>query len=248
MDRIIKTSLGIFIIILIAFTGIITFTGYTETAYRNTLTGTYSYSCNITTDSPLYNVTLFIPVPVDNTGNSPMVSEFSNHGMKGVPADWETTLFDTGKSTLLKVMTPAIVPPEGTSAQHPFTITFSSETTSHTPVDSRNPVEKSAMFRPVQALNEKTCPQGIADGASRCFTYTTSLYADYQTEADSTVTITSAVIGKNTWTIFEPYSNKYHTDISTSMRGESHGWAVLNGELSSGIGTYDSPEGSGIFR
>jgi len=242
MDRIIKAGLGIFIVILVAFTGIIAFTGYTETAYRNTLAGTYSYTCTITTDSPLYNVTLFIPVPVDRTGNSPMVSGFSSNAIKGVPADWETTLFDTGKSTLIRVRTPAIVPPKGTSAQHPFTITFSSETAGRTPVNTTDPVGQSAVFRPVQALDGKACPQGSADSAGRCFTYTTSLYADYQTAADTTVTITSAVAGKNTWTIFEPYSNEYHTAVSTSMRGESHGWAVLSGELSSGIGTYDIPE------
>jgi hypothetical protein len=243
MDRIIKISFGIFIVILVAFTGIIAFTGYTETAYRNTLTGTYSYTCNITTDSPLYNVTLFIPVPVDNTGNSPMVSEFSSHGMKGVPAEWETTLFDTGKSTLLKVMTPAILPPEGTSAQHPFTITFSSETTERIPINTTDPVGQSAMFRPVQSLSEKTCPQGSADGAGRCFTYTTSLYADYSAAPGTTVAITAGVTGKNTWNIFEPYSNEYHTEVSTKMNGEKHGWVVLEGELTSSTGTYDSPGG-----
>jgi hypothetical protein len=244
MDKIIKITLVIFIVVLVAFTGTITYTAYTETAYRNTLTGTYTYNCTITTDSPLYNVTLFIPVPVDSTGNSPMVSEFSSHGMKGVPADWETTLFDTGKSTLLKVMTPAIIPPENTTKSHPYTITFSSETSSHTPIDTRDPFEKSAMFRPVQALSENTCLQGSTDGSPRCFTYTTSVYADYRTTGDTTVTITSAVTGKNTWTIFEPRSNEYHTDISVSMKGENHGWAVLNGELSSGAGTYDTPAGS----
>jgi len=244
MDRIIKISFGIFIVILVAFTGTITYTAYTETAYRNTLTGTYSYTCNITTDSPLYNVTLFIPVPVDNTGNSPMVSEFSSHGMKGVPAEWETTLFDTGKSTLLKVMTPAILPPEGTSAQHPFTITFSSETTERTPINTMDPVGQSAMFRPVQSMSEKTCPQGSADGAGRCFTYRTSLYADYSAAPGTTVAITAGVTGKNTWNIFEPYSNEYHTAVSTRMNGENHGWVVLEGELTSSTGTYDSPGGS----
>ncbi len=244
MDKIIKTSLGLFMVILAAFAGMITYTGYTETAYRNTISGTYTYTCTITTDSPLYNVTLFIPVPVDNTGNSPIVSKFSSQMMNGVPADWETTLFDTGKSTLLKVMTPAIVPPKGTTASRPYAITFSSETTSRTPIDTQNPVGKSAMFRPVQALSENTCPQGPADSNTRCFTYTTSVYADYGTAADTTVTITSAVTGKNTWTIFEPRSNEYHTDISTSMRGESHGWAVLKGKLTSGTGTYDIPAGA----
>lgn len=244
MDTIIKTTLGLFIALLVAFTGIISYTVYTETAYRNSLSGAYSYTCTITTDSPLSNVTLFIPVPMDNTGNSPMVSAFSSRMMNGVPAEWETTLFDTGKSTLIKVTTPAIVTPEGTSAQNPYTITFSSETTSGTPIDTRNPVEKSAMFRPVQALIEYTCPQGSADGTSRCYTYTTSVYADYSTAADTTVTITSAVTGKNTWKIFEPRSNEYHTAVRIRFKGENHGWAVLEGELTSGTGTYEIPAGA----
>lgn len=244
MDTIIKTSLGLLILILVAFITIIAFTVYPETAYRNSLAATYSYDCTISTDSPLSNVTLFIPVPVDPEGNSPMVSAFSSRMMDGVPADWDTTLFDTGKSTLLKVVTPAIILPEGTSARHPYTITFSSETTSRTPMDTRNPVEKSAMFRPVQSLDEITCSQGTADGTGRCFTYRTSLYADYSTAADTIVTITATVTGRNTWTIFGPRSNEYHTGVSTSLKGENHGWADLEGELTCGTGTYDIPSGA----
>jgi hypothetical protein len=241
MDKIIRITLGLFIIILAAFTGILSYNGYVETLYRNTITGTYTYTCAITTDSPLYNVTLFIPVPVDKTGNSPMVSEFSGKVMKGVPAEWNATLFDTGKSTLLKIMTPAILPPEGTTASHPYTITFSSNTTSCSPIDTRDPIEKSAMFLPVQALGADECPQGRAGDSTRCFTYTTSVYADYRTSADTVVTITSAVAGKNNWKIFEPGSNEYHTDISLSLRGENHGWAVAGGRLSSGTGSYNLP-------
>jgi len=244
MDKIIKAGLGLFILILVAFTAVITYTGYTETAYRNSITGTYSYTCTITTDAPLYNVTLFIPVPVDRTGNSPMVSEFSNHIMKGVPAGWDTTLFDTGKTTLLKVTTPAVTPPEGTSAQHPYTVTFSSETPLRTPIDVRDPVEKSAMFRPVQEMSEKTCPQGLPGTSPRCFAYTTSMFADYTTAADTTVAITSAVTGNNTWTIFEPHSSEYHTDIRASVKGENHGWVVLNGELTRDNAEYDIPSGA----
>jgi hypothetical protein len=238
MDKIIRITLGLFITILAAFTGILTYNGYVETAYRNTITGTYTYTCTIMTDAPLYNVTLFIPVPADKTGNSPMVSDFSSGVMKGVPADWEPTLFDTGKATMLKVTTPAILPPEGTTASNPYTITFSSETTLHSPIETKDPVERGVMFRPVQAMSETGCPQG---GSSRCFTYTTSLYADYSTSADTTVTMTSAVSGKNNWKIFEPRSNEYHTEITISMRGENHGWAVPEGRLSSGTGTYDFP-------
>jgi len=244
MDRIIKITLCVFIVLFAPFAGMLAYTAYTGFAYRTTLTGTYTYSCTITTDSPLYNVTLFIPVPVDGNGNSPMASEFSNRTMQGVPPDWETTLFDTGKSTLLKVETPAIVPPEGTTASRPYTITFTSETASRSAIDTRDPVEKSTMFRPVQELGESACTQGPAGGSARCFTYTTAVYADYQASAGTTVTITSAVTGKNTWNIFGPHSNEYHTDISTRIEGENHGWAVFAGRLSSGTGTYDIPAGA----
>lgn len=236
MDTMVKICLGLIILIAAAFTGITSYTGYTETAFRNTITGTYTYTCAITTDAPLYNVTLFIPVPADNTGNSPMVSGFSNRAMSGVPADWETTLFDTGKSTLLKVTTPAIIPPDGTSVQHPHTITISSETSSRTPIDTRNPVEKSAMYRPVQDLKEHPCPPGSADTGTRCFTFTTSMYADYTTAEETTVRIVSNISGTNTWTIFEPYSSEYYARISAGLEGGNHGWTILEGVLSSGTG------------
>ena len=164
--------------------------------------------------------------------------------MKGVPADWETTLFDTGKSTLLKVTTPAIIPPEGTTASNPYTITFSSETASRSPIDTRNPVEKSAMFRPVQALSENACPQEPADGSSRCFTYTTSVYADYQTSADT-------IRDDN----LRSYREEHLEYLRTAFQRISHGYqhpyerrepwmGCSGGRLSSGTGTYDIPAGA----
>lgn len=244
MDTTIKTTLALFLVLLAAFSGLLVLTLYPETAYRNSLAGTYTYTCTITTDSSLSDVTLFLPVPADPAGNSPMVSAFSGKTMNGVPADWDTTLFDTGKATLLKVLTPAIIPPEGTSAQHPYMITFSSETTERKPINTTDPARESAMFRPVQDLVEKTCPQGSADGAGRCFTYTTSLYADYRAAPGTTVTIVASVTGKNTWTIFEPRFNAYTTAVGTKLNGENHGWVVLEGELTSGTGTYDIPSGT----
>ncbi len=239
MDKIISITLCVFVIILAAFAGFFVYYTYVDASYRNTFSGTYSYTCTVTTDAPLYNVTFFIPVPVDPAGNSPMVSAFSINTMNGVPQTWDTTLFDTGKSTLLKITVPAVNPPQGTTVSHPSTVVFSSETASPSPVDTLNPVEKSLMFRPVLDLKERACSQERAGGSTRCFTYTTAVYAEYQTAAETIVTITSAVTGKNSWTVFEPRSNEYHTDVSLSLKGEHHGWAMLDGELMTGFGTYE---------
>ncbi len=113
MDNIIRVTLGLLLVILIASAGVFSYQVFVDRAYRESLSSTYSYTCTITTDSPLANVTLFIPVPADPAGNSPVVAGFSARAITGIPGDWETTLFDTGKATLVKITTPAITPPPG---------------------------------------------------------------------------------------------------------------------------------------
>jgi hypothetical protein len=243
MDKIIKITAGLFIIILAGFIATEAYDGYIESAYRDSVSGSYTYSFTITTDSRLNNVTFFIPVPADRTGNSPMVSRFSDRTMNGVPADWKTALFDTGKATLLKIQASSIVPPEGTTPLHPLTITFTSNTSSRMPIDTRNPLENAVMYHPVQGLKDATC---VADSGSQlpCSVYTTSLYADYRTSPEARVTIQSTLTGKNSWTVFGPHSNEYQAGLSIVMTGENHGWVTMDGKLISGIGFYDPSAGS----
>ena len=243
MDKIIKITMGLFVIILIGFVAMIGYGNYVETSYRNSLMSSYTYTFSITTDSPLTNLTFFIPVPVDRTGNSPMVTQYSAQDMQGVPSDWRTALFDTGKATLLKITAPSIKPSEGTTPSHPYTITLSSQTDSKKPVDSQKPSEKSVMFRPVQDLSGAVCPpdntiQGVTP---QCFTFLTSIYADYRAAPSATVSFRSTLVGRNNWTIFEPQSNEYRSGFSGTIHGENHGWVTVNGTLTSGIGIFDVP-------
>ena len=145
----------------------------------------------------------------------------------------------------MKIGTHSIIPPDGTSAGNPFTISISTQVQSGTIIDTTDPVENSAMFRPVQGLQNTSCTGdiGTVQGSPgpECFTYTTALYADYQTTPNATVTIKSALTGTNSWKIFGPESNEYQTDISVMMRGQKSGWAAAQGNLEEGIGMYDAP-------
>ena len=243
MDKIIRISLSLFIVILIAFTSVIAYQVATETAYLNSLSGTYSYKFTITTDSKLSNVTLFIPVPADSRGYSPVVAGYSARTVAGTPDDWTVTLYDTGKATMVRVDTPAINPPSGTSAANPFTLTLSSDMKSGTTINTREPVNNSAMFHPVRNLQTVTCPPAVpaGKGTPQCYHYITSLYADYEAGPDASVTITSTIIGNNSWKIFESGSNEYATATSLQMTGSRHGWETMTGTLISGIGSYDTP-------
>jgi hypothetical protein len=243
MDKTIKITLGLFLIVLAGFAATIVYGDYVETSYRNSLMSTYSYTGTITTDASLTNVTFFIPVPVDSTGNSPMVTHFSAHDMDGMPSDWKTALFDTGKATLLKITTPAIIPPEGTSAARPYTITFSLVSEAKKPIDTKKPFGNSVMYRPVQDLSTATCQPAdtTGTGSPQCSVFVTSVYADYLSSPGAMVTVRSTLSGKNSWTIFESQSNTYHAEFSAIMHGENHGWVVASGTLATGIGSFDTP-------
>jgi hypothetical protein len=243
MDRIIKISLGLFMVILVVFVSVVSYQVFEEKAYRTSLSSTYSYTCTITTDSSLSNVTLFLPVPADPSGNSPIVAQFSTLAIAGLPDDWTVTLYDTGKATLVRITTPLITPPAGTSPEKPYGILLSSEMKSDKVIDTREPIQNSALFRPVRDLRQVSCPPDSSEekGTPQCYRYLTSLYADYQAPSNASVTITSSLTGKNSWKIFEPKSNEYTTTISLLMSGEHHGWSTMNGTLTTSIGIYDAP-------
>ncbi len=120
-----------------------------------------------------------------------------------------------------------------TLPENPYGIILSSEMKSDTVIDTREPINNSAMFRPVRDLRQVSCPPGSSEekGTPHCYRYLTSLYADYQASKNASVTITSSLTGNNSWKIFEPRSNEYTTTISLLMSGEHPGWSTMNGTL-----------------
>ena len=230
MDKIIKITLGIFVVLLVAFAASAGYSVYVENAYRTSLTSAYSYTCAITTDSPLTNVTMFIPVPADPGGNSPIIGEFSAHMIKGVPDTWKTELYDTGKATLVKITAPSL---------GPGTLTLYTNATSKNLIDTQNPVENSPMFRQVQDLKTTECTSGITGG--RCDTFRTAVYADYQAAPGTSVTVASSLVGRNEWKVFGPEFNEYRTGITALMSGEQKDWTTVSGYLETSIGAYDAP-------
>jgi hypothetical protein len=243
MDKIIRITSGLIIVLLVAFVASVSYTGFVEQAYRTSLSSTYDYRCTITTDSRLSNVTFFIPVPAAHTGNSPIVAHYSAQEIEGLPADWKVTLFDTGKATLAKITTPAIIPPTETSPSHPFAIRLSVRTGSKGVINTRSPVDDGVMYRPVQNLQNVNCPAGNTGtkGDPLCYQYLIPVYADYQAPMDASVSITSTLQGKNTWKILDPEYNEYDAGISVLIFGENHGWTVMKGALESNNGTYNVP-------
>ncbi|MFA5331615.1 MAG: hypothetical protein WC342_04480 [Methanoregula sp.] len=236
MDKIIKTTLGLFIVLLVAFVAVTAYTSYIDTAYRNSLTSQYTYSFTLSTDAVLTNVTLFVPVPEDTKSNSPVIETIGSGAVTGVPTGWKTALFGTGKSTLLKIWAPQIGETSANGAPVNTTITFAATANSPTAIDTLNPVANASVFRPVQKLNTIVCTGN--DGSTVCSSYQTSIYASYSADPSATVTIHSTVIGTNTWTIFKTEANAYKNQISVGIQGPNKGWVTAEGWIGAGEGTY----------
>jgi hypothetical protein len=244
MDKIIKTTLGIFIVILVVFVAVVAYSSYVSTAYQNSRVSTYMYSCTLTTDSVLTNVTLFLPIPEMVNGESSIVVQIGAQKVSGIPADWKTALFGTGKTTLLKVSAAKIGEPAVNGVPVNTTITFTTTATSPWSIDTRSPIANAAVFRPVQDLQEAACPETNAGAAGSstpsCSSYLTSIYASYDAPLSASVSISSTVTGTNAWTVFKPESNQYENRIALLMHGDNHGWATTRGWIESGIGSFDT--------
>jgi hypothetical protein len=243
MDKIIRITLGLFIVVIVVFAAFVTYAMFVDNAYRTSLNSTYSYSCTITTDSVLTNVTFFVPVPADPSGNSPVVTRISAQDISGIPGDWNVVLFDTGKAILLKINAPRISPVIHTGTATPNPIRFSVDVKTSRVIDTLTPGVDDSVFRPVQSIRDVTCPPNtsVYAGTPRCTEYLTAIYADYTAAPNATLTISSRITGRNEWKIFEPRYNEYQNEIDVLMFGDNHGWTSTKGWLESGIGFYDAP-------
>jgi len=117
---------------------------------------------------------------------------------------------------------------------------MSANVSAKTAIDTRDPINASALFRPVGDSPRspvfrqecgKSCVLPLCDATLR----------DYEAADDALVTIHTTIDGRNTWTIFEPGSNEYTSDAGVQMRGAQQGWSAMSGTLTDQIGSYDTP-------
>jgi hypothetical protein len=244
MDKVIKVTAGFLIIILVIFVFVASYNAHVEKSYRESLISMYFYTCTLSTDSQLSNVTFFIPLPATKGGNSGVIERFSAREVGGLPADWKIALIGSSKGTVVEIKTPVINPAHGGVAAKKLTTVLSLTVNSSHLIDTVTPQENESVFRPMQGLVKSDCPDQASGTADRrtCYRYMSPVYADYTASPDTRLEISASITGTNTWKIFEPARNEYHATFDVLLFGEQHGWTTGKGLLETGIGTYNAPE------
>ncbi len=232
MDKIIKVTAGIFIVVLVAFIAQGWYGHYVEQKYRNSLVSSYTYTCTISASEELTNVTFIIPVPVNGSGDSRVSEQYSVRQIKGLPSEWTTTLLGSNKGTMIKITTPLLAP---------STTTLELEVPVAGPIETQSPLEKGILYRPIQNIRATGCPASAGDRAT-CYEHTSSIYATYDSSPIARVTISTTITGKNEWNIFNPATNQYSDAVSVILVGDHRRWITSQGELLTGIGSYDVPK------
>ena len=239
-----KTLLNIwivFVLILIVSAGLLSLWWEDKKleVYNSNARGDYYYLIQITTDSPLSNVTFYMPLSMLNNtssvGQNIINSTYDNQRVK-----WETTFVETEHGPMLSMRTEKIEPKFALRGDGPDTypravdfaiIVFSNDT-----IDTRNPVGNAEVLMPRYNSTNLGTITNYRNAIS--YNYDSRIYAHYEASPDANVQIYIKLEAQNEWWIGGAQSNSYRELIITEFSGPQDGWVIVNGGLVTGEGTY----------
>ena len=227
-------------------------------------THTYEYRAYVQPDATLPNVTIYLPLPVEN-GTSPAGDALVNGSAAVVdaPPDWEFAVENTTFGPVLALqfaeLEPTyytqsppqpVTPGEGTatpSAETPNTtgtpITtldyylVAVEWASADPIDTRDPVGTEPTLEP--RLNETTVPCGdLVDSDATCRRFGSRAYLSYDAPTNVTMDVLVTYEGRNGWFAGGWTGNYFRESTHVVTRGDGPGWVAVVGNETVGVGTY----------
>ncbi|GAA0205776.1 hypothetical protein [Halobaculum roseum] len=227
---------------------------------------TAEYRAYLQPDATLTDVTLYLPLPVEN-GSSPagdaLVS--GSPGVVDAPPGWSFAVEDTAYGPMLALSFPELAPnyverppprtvdPDGTTAA-PGTATptvapgrtpirtldsylVSVELAFEEPIDTRSPADSEAVLRPRLNATEVPCDELTGEEAV-CRRFGTRMYLSYDAPENATVDVLVTYEGRNDWFAGGWTGNSFRQSTRVVATGDGPGWVAVDGEETTGVGTY----------
>jgi hypothetical protein len=223
---------------------------------------TYRYELAVEPAADLSNVTLYVPVPVEN-GSSPVAAAV----VDGTPAasvagdpGWTASVVDTEYGPMLALSTPDLPAryvrrpppqpiPEDPGVTPPPTATPRSQLDAYRVVvelpaegvvDTETPLESEPTLQPRIDAAETDCPTPVTDRAV-CRSFETRAYLSYDAPADAETTVVVSYEGRNTWFAGGWTGNEFSQRTSVVAAGPGEGWVAMPVEETTGLGRYPTP-------
>ncbi|WP_229390345.1 hypothetical protein [Methanosarcina sp. DH2] len=210
--------------------------------YDRNRISSYDYYVELTTDSTLSNVTLYLPLPVINNTSS-VGMDIIEHGFNDDDdPSWKYALVDTEHGLMLSIKNAKIEPKYATrskdSKKIPRPNMFSETLFSNQTINTMNPLGNEVVLMPKYNLTHNVTRRPYPQ-ASGQFDYDSKIYAYYNTSSNANVSISIYLSGTNGWWIGGALHNSYWENMEVKLSGSQDGWTTVNGQLFTGEGTYD---------
>ena len=208
--------------------------------HEESFKGSYVYSVSLTTNETLSNVTLYIPIPIENN-ESHVGQDIIKKNFNEDSTSWEYALVETEHGPMLSMKKKNIDPKYMISSKDsevvPMpsidfgTIVFFNES-----IDTKDPVGREEVLSP--KYNLTSFYSVTSDINADSYKYDSMIYAHYETPSDANVVLIIEFDAINEWWSGEWQSNSYRERINAELSGPQESWTIVTGELVTGEGTY----------
>lgn len=220
---------------------------------------TYRYEVAVQPDQRLDDVTLYVPLPVENASSPVGEAIAANATVEGSGA-WTTHVADTQYGPMLAIEA-ATLPPryETRPAPQPLpedetTVTptpgenvtvlrayeLAVELPADAPIDTRSPVGVEPTFKPRTSATEVDCTVAATD-ATVCREVGSRLYAGFDAPENATTTVLVRYEGWNTWFAGGWTGNSFEQQFHVAVEGPADGWQAVTVAERVGFGRYPTP-------
>ena len=188
---------------------------------------TYGYSVSMDTNAMLSNVTMDVPLPVSETGQSGIV-EAVRAGEVDAPTGWEVDVAGTVHGTMLRVTAdevPAARRPDG-NRYSTYLIGVSAPAADR--IDTAAPYGREPTIATEAGRTVRPCPNvADPDVEKTCYAFERRAYVAYDTPPNTAVSVYVVHNGVNTYV--GPKREMYYERMEFTLRGPQDGWVVAEG-------------------
>lgn len=265
MDR--RLRVALVAVVLLVVVGAVGFALYQFTRPApESYTHTAEYRASVQPDATLTNVTLYLPLPVEN-GTSPVGDALvaGSSDTVDAPPGWTFEVTETEYGPMLALSVPELAPNyrerppprpidpgEGTATPGAATPTPDPQETAirtlddylvrvelafADPIDTRSPVGSEPVLRPRFDATDAACPFPAPE-STVCREFGTRMFLSYDAPADATVEVSVSYEARNDWFAGGWTGNGFRQSTRTVATGDGPGWVAVPATEAVGEGTY----------
>lgn len=189
----------------------------------------YGYSVAVATTEPLSNLTLVVPLPVSESGRTPLTTAVRD-GTASVPEGWDADVVETDRGPMLRVRAATV-----TAERQPDGRTYSTYlVTVSAPAEGRietgGPFASEPVLPATDGYHERPCPNvATPEPGQTCYRFTTRAYVAYDAPTDTEVDVRLVTAGRNVYRSPARGLVQYYQRVTLSFDGPQEGWVEVEG-------------------